>query len=290
MRSAHLARATFRDQGRAAAGAAARAAAAADRVGVAGSISAAVARAARTRIRDRSRTRSAARLLNAAPYQLRPDVAGDAATVRPEHLRRDFGGPLKIPGIYADTNRRTNFQLNYTGNESNNVFDQYATVPTDAERNGDFSCELHPVGRSRRPASRSPATRFRAEPHGSRGAGDSLGLHPAAERAGRGHRENYHVSTTAHSSSEAVSLRLTQNLSPTVTGRPGRVREVRRAAAAWWRWWRWRRGRGGHADARGTNIVLNAQLQYRRNETQALNVFPVWGADTTNTSSPRRSR
>jgi len=36
-------------------------------------------------------------------------------------------------------NRRTTFQVNYTGNESNNVFDQYATVPTDAERNGNFS-------------------------------------------------------------------------------------------------------------------------------------------------------
>ena len=50
-----------------------------------------------------------------------------------------FGGPVKIPGIYKDTNRRTNFQVNYTGNRSNNVFDQYATVPTTAERNGDFS-------------------------------------------------------------------------------------------------------------------------------------------------------
>ena len=35
---------------------------------------------------------------------------------------------------------------------------------------------------------------------------------------------------------------------------------------------------------RGTNIVLSGQLQYRRNETEALNVFPDLGGTTVNTS------
>ena len=71
-----------------------------------------------------------------------------------------FGGPLKIPGLYKDTNRRTNFQVNYTGNQSNNVFDQYATVPTDAMRTGDFSgSAIQLVDPTT--GSRSRATRFR---------------------------------------------------------------------------------------------------------------------------------
>ncbi len=48
-------------------------------------------------------------------------------------------------------------------------------------------------------------------------------------------------------------------------------------------------GRVGPADvatpgARGTNIVLNVQMQYRRTENEALNVFPNLGSTTTNTS------
>src|SRR6185312_10171127 len=43
-------------------------------------------------------------------------------------------------------------------------------------------------------------------------------------------------------------------------------------------------GRGVPAMSRGTSVVLNAQLQYRRNEMQAINVFPELGGKTTNTS------
>ena len=77
--------------------------------------------------------------LDRPPYQLRPDVPVTQPQFSQNNFGATFGGPLKIPGLYADTNRRTNFQLNYTGNQSNNLFDQYATVPTEAMRNGDFS-------------------------------------------------------------------------------------------------------------------------------------------------------
>src|SRR4029077_4674254 len=78
-------------------------------------------------------------VLDSPPYQLRSDVPVNQPTFAQNTFGGTFGGPVKIPGLYADTNRRTNFQLNYTGNQSNNLFDQYATVPTDAMRAGDFS-------------------------------------------------------------------------------------------------------------------------------------------------------
>ena len=45
---------------------------------------------------------------------------------------------MKIRHVYDGT-RRTNFMVTYSGNHGANLFDQYATVPTEAMRDGDFS-------------------------------------------------------------------------------------------------------------------------------------------------------
>jgi len=209
--------------------------------------------------------------LDSPPYQLRPDVA----VTQPEFVHNNFGatlgGPVRIPGVYANTNRRTNFQLNYTGAASNNLFDQYATVPTDAMRRGDFSTVpvqlVDPRTGQPFPGNQIPANRI--DPSASA----LLNFIPAANLTGA--TRNYHVSTTSHQASEAISLRLTQNLSPNVTagGRGGRGGGFGRGG-----------GGGGRAAGRGTNIVLTGQLQYRRTTNQSLNVFPNLGGDTTNTS------
>ena len=96
-----------------------------------------------------------------------------------------------------------------------------------------------------------------------------------------GDQLNYHASTVAHSSSDSLSLRFTQNLSPTVpqNGRGSGRRSRRRLCGG-------RGGFGGRGGqgGRGTNIVLQGQLQYRRTENEALNVFPGLGSTNTNTS------
>src|SRR6185295_16998609 len=184
-----------------------------------------------------------------------------------------FGGQLKIPHFYADTNRRTTFQLNYTGNESNNLFDQYATIPTDAMRQGDFSTSpislIDPINGQPFAGNQIPASRI--DP----GAASLLQYIPAPNLPGTA--ENFHVSTTAHTSSEAISLRVTQNLSPTVA-QGGRGGFGGRGAGG-------RGGTGGRGlGGRGTNVILSGQLQYRETDTQALNVFPNLGGDTTTRS------
>ena len=77
-------------------------------------------------------------MLDAEPYQLRPD----APVNRQPYTRQNFGvtagGPVRIPGVY-DGQRRTTFMVNYGGNRGDNLFDQYATVPSVAMRSGDFS-------------------------------------------------------------------------------------------------------------------------------------------------------
>jgi trimeric autotransporter adhesin len=74
---------------------------------------------------------------NAAPYSL----AGEPAT-QPGYLQNSFGGsvggPLNIPHIYHGGSK-TFFFVNYNGKRGENPFDQFSTVPTQLERQGNFS-------------------------------------------------------------------------------------------------------------------------------------------------------
>jgi len=213
--------------------------------------------------------------VNTPPYQLRSDVPDTEPDYSQNTFGATFGGPLKIPGIYEDKNRRTNFQINYTGNQLSTPFDQYATVPTDAMRAGDFSSTAlqlvdpktgQPFAGNQIPASRVDPT-----------ATSLLAYIPRPNLPGA--TQNYHVSTTARTSSDAFSVRLTQNLSPTVPqgGRGGGFggRGGGRFGGP---------GGPGARAGRGTNIFLNAQLQYRRNETETQNVFPDLGGTVTSTN------
>jgi trimeric autotransporter adhesin len=75
--------------------------------------------------------------LNAAPYEL----TGQPPT-KPAYLQNSFGGsvggPLNIPKIYHG-GTKTFFFVNYNGKRGENPFDQFSTVPTLAERQGNFS-------------------------------------------------------------------------------------------------------------------------------------------------------
>jgi hypothetical protein len=217
--------------------------------------------------------------LNAAPYQINPAVPATQPGFAQNTFGTTFGGPLKIPGLYKDENRRTSFQVNYTGNRSDNAFDQYATVPTAAMRSGDFSTSslqlVNPFTGQPFPGNRIPTGMMN-------GASQYLmGFIPLPNLPGD--QLNYHTSTISRSSSDSLSLRFTQNLSPTPPAQNGRgfgggFGGGRGGFGGG------RGGFGGRGGQRGTNIVLQGQLQYRRTENEALNVFPGLGSTVTNTS------
>ena len=77
--------------------------------------------------------------LNARPYSLYqanpPKISSwtDSAGF-------NMGGPLRIPHVYDGTDK-TFFYINFGGTWSRAPVDQFATVPTLAERNGDFSAD-----------------------------------------------------------------------------------------------------------------------------------------------------
>jgi hypothetical protein len=82
--------------------------------------------------------------LNAAPYAL----AGEPAS-QPGYLQNNFGGsiggPLNIPKIYHG-GTKTFFFVNYNGKRGENPFDQFSTVPTLLERQGNFSQATYTSG------------------------------------------------------------------------------------------------------------------------------------------------
>ena len=194
--------------------------------------------------------------LDATPYALR---AG-ARTGR-DYLRQDYGGavggPLRIPGVYDGS--RTTFFVNLQGNRSSDPVDQYATVPVPAIRQGDFSglavAVLDPLTGQPFADNRIPADRLAA------GALSLLRFLPAPNLPGSA--QNFHAARTSPAAGDALSLRITHNFSAEAGGRGGRG------------------GRGGGLGAggrgfrgrRGTGVVLNAQVQYRRNERASLGAF-----------------
>ena len=241
-------------------------------------------REARARIRARRRIRSVARRSTPLPYQINPGVA----TTQPPSSRRitfgtTFGGPLKIPGVntnaYPIAGRISGWNF-HTGSLSNNLFDQYATVPTDAMRAGNFSGTgvqiINPKTGQPFANNQIPAS----------------SLNPSAQyllnfifprrtfRPNATGGDNYHTSRTN-------GVLVVGRPEPAADAKPFRdtsapewTRRTRRFSAA-----EAASGTGGRVrGGRGTNVVLQAQLQYRRNETESPNVFQNLGSRTTNTS------
>lgn len=152
---------------------------------------------------------------DSAPYQLRDG----ATSVKKPYARNTYGGtiggPLKIPSLLSGT--RTNFTLNYSGNHSNNLFDQYATVPTAAMRAGDFSATgltiIDPSTGKAFAGNVIPANRLSAQ---------AIALErfiplPNLE----GTSQNFHYATTTKSTLDNISVRIQQQFTSAPVGRGG---------------------------------------------------------------------
>jgi hypothetical protein len=193
--------------------------------------------------------------LDASPYQLRAEAPRSERPYTRQNFGGTIGGPLRLPGLY-DGNR-TSFTVQYTGGLGSNLFDQYATVPTDALRAGDFSAAgvtlVDPATGQAFAGGRIPPDRLSPQ------ALALLRYIPSPNLPGT--TRNYHYTTTTESVNNNVSVRITH----TVAGQGGRGG---RGGG---------RGGGGRGGARGTSVVLNAQLQYRGSSGDQRNVFATLG-------------
>jgi hypothetical protein len=211
--------------------------------------------------------------LNSAPRQLRSEVKG----VEPKNANHNYNFstqvPIKIPGIYKDSNNRTMLQITYSGSTGTNPFDQYATVPTDAMRLGDFSSVSTPLidpetGRPF-PGNQIPADRISPQ------ALALLQYYPAATLPGT--TRNYHRATTNFSRQNQVQLRLQHNFTPQAGGRGGRggFQGGGRAGGAQGNAGRGGQGRGAFPTR--TSVNMNVNFQYQQSDNDQLNVFTTLG-------------
>lgn len=205
--------------------------------------------------------------LDAAPYQLRSDTPAEKRPYARQTFGGRVGGPVRLPGVYNGTGR-TNFQFSYSGNRSGNLFDQFATVPSEALRAGDFSAIASPIidpatGQPF-PGGRIPADRL--DP----AALTLLAFIPAPNL--EGDTRNFRYTTTRNTDSDAITVRVTQ----TLVGAAGGGRGGRGAGPAGGG----RGGAAGRGGRAGTTASVNAQVQYRRNASESVNVFPTLGGRT----------
>jgi hypothetical protein len=200
--------------------------------------------------------------LDAAPYPLRANNQTD-----PDYTRQTFGasigGALRIPGVYDGS--RSTFFLDYSGGRNANLYEQYATVPSEALRNGDFSSiGVSPIDPATgAPFSGSRIPRDRLDP-------SSLALLEYIPLPNlSGNTQNYRRVDTSSTLNDNFSLRVTHSFGSAAAGRRGGGGGGRGGGF---------QGRGaGPAGGRGTAGSLNVQVQYRRNGSDQLNVFPLLG-------------
>lgn len=209
-------------------------------------------------------------VLDATPYPIRVNTQQD-----PDYTRQQFGatigGPLRIPGAYDGS--RTTFFLNYAGGRSSSLVERYATVPTAAMRAGDFSSlGIAPVD----PTTGLPFADGRI-PQGQIDPASLALLEYIPVPNLPGSTQNYRRSAAALSTTDGFNVRVTHNFTAAAAGRRGGGAGGRGGGF----------GRGAGAGGRGrsgTSVVLNAQAQYRRNDADDINVFPLLGGVTAGTS------
>lgn len=207
-------------------------------------------------------------ILDSAPYQLHPNSPTPKQPYSKQNFGVTLGGPVKIPHVY-DGSRRTFFIASYTGNRGDNLFDQFATVPSAALRTGDFAgtgaAVIDPVTGQPFPGNQIPANRI------SPATATLLQFIPLPNTDGV--RNNFHYTTTTGSALDNLNLRVIESFTPQPQngrggfgGRGGGARGGGRFG-------------GGGGRAQGTNVVLTAQMQYRRTHSDQANVFPTLGGE-----------
>ena len=213
-------------------------------------------RAGRTPTTPRPTTRSAARRSTARRISCGRAPRAQQRPYTRQNFGGTFGGPVRIPGVY-NGDRRTNFTASYNGNRGDDLFDQYATVPTEAMRAGDFGSLATPfidpltgqpfAGNQIPPAATRARARWRccassrAEPrrHDAATSTTSTTTDSVADNISAARHAQLHAGRRRAAAGPAAGA-------AAGAARPGRAG-----------------GRGGRGQRQGTSVNMTAQLQYR---------------------------
>ena len=207
--------------------------------------------------------------LNASPFSLTGHP-----TEKPPYLQNSFGGsvggPLNIPHIYHGGSK-TFYFINYNGKRAENPFDQFSTVPTLQERQGNFSGITYTSG----PEAGQPVELFNPTTNtpyvGNIIPGFSSQTCPAAGPSNGvagllqyipcpnlpGNYQNFHYVTSANSDSDDLNLRLNHSFEAAPAGG--------------------RRGGGRNAPRNSMQVGFH----YHGSSANLTNPFPSVGGNTT---------
>jgi hypothetical protein len=201
--------------------------------------------------------------LNASPFALTGQ-----STKKPAYLQNSFGvsigGPLNIPHIYHGGSK-TFYFINFNGKHGDNPFDQFSTVPTLQERQGNFSGVTYTSGleAGQQVQIFNPATNvpFPCNPTCNtipQINAAALGLLPYIPMPNLpGTYQNFHYVTSATSDSDDLNIRLNHSFNAAPAG--GR--------------------RGGGRNAPRNSLQLG--FHYHQSSANLTNPFPSVGGSTT---------
>jgi len=202
--------------------------------------------------------------LDARPYSLQ-GLPLEKASYNTLRFGSFIGAPLKIPHLF-DFSKTTFITLGWNGTRGSTPFDQFSTVPTVAERGGDFSALTGKDGTPVtifNPATQLPFPGNKIDPTlFSSSATALLNYIPAPNLPGA--TQNFHYVTSDDSSTDAISMRLVHNFAGTLP------QGGQRGAG----------GGGGRDSRRGPHNNLNLGLNWSRASTNLVNSFPSLAGHT----------
>jgi hypothetical protein len=208
---------------------------------------------------------------DAKPYSL-TGIETPKASYNFARFGANAGGPLNIPHIFNGGNKWF-FFAGWNGSRGSTPFDAYSTVPTAAERAGNFSGTTYNDGSPVQifnPASGAQFS-FNGEPNVINPAlispqAKALLAYIPLPNLGTT-TQNFHYVTNDDSNSDAISLRLIHNFGDSTNGPFGGGG----------------RGGGGGGGGRGGRRAqnnINFGLNYSRNDSALVNPFPSLAGNT----------
>ena len=199
---------------------------------------------------------------DARPYSL-TGIASDKATYNQARFGANIGGPLNIPKIFNGGNRWF-FFAGWNGTRGSTPYDFFSTVPTVAERGGNFSAATNNNGTPVQIFNPKTGQQYQfngvpnvIDPSDISSAAQSLlQFIPFPNIATTTSGQNFHTVASGASNSDAVNLRLIHNFG---SAPPGPIMIGPGGG-----------GRGGRRNQNNINFGLN----WARTSTDTIGIFP----------------
>ena len=203
--------------------------------------------------------------LDASPFSL-----SGAGAEKPDYAQHRYGvtigGPFSIPKLVKPS-LSTFFFVNYFGTRASNPIDVLSTVPTMAERGGDFSQAVNRFG--------TPVQIFDPITHAPFANNTITNINPAAlgllafipQPNLPGSVQNFRFVTASDVVSDNLNIRLIHNFRP----KDQQQRQGQQQGQG---------GRGGRGGGRFNQTNLNVGFNWRRYNSDIKNSFPTVGGTT----------